>query len=70
MAIGNVVALFLFAGRNNVLLGVTDWSYGTYMLLHRVLGYWAVFLTVLYSCMLLEYYVKQGTYNDELLRLY
>lgn len=70
MAMGNVVALFLFAARNNVLLGVTDWSYGTYMLLHRVLGYWAVFLTVLHSCMLLAYYVKQGTYNDELVRLY
>lgn len=70
MAMGNAVALFLFAARNNVLLGVTDWSYGTYILLHRVLGYWAVFHTVLHSVMLLAFYVKQGTYSDELARLY
>lgn len=70
MAMGNAVALFLFSARNNVLLGVTDWSYGTYILLHRILGYWAVFLTILHSFMLLVCYVQQGTYADELARLY
>lgn len=70
MAMGNVVALFLFAARNNVLLSFTDWSYGTYILLHRVLGYWAVFHTVLHSFMLLAFYVQGGTYPEELVRLY
>lgn len=70
MAMGNVVALFLFAARNNILLYITDWSYGTYLLLHRWLGYWAVFHTALHSLMLLAYYVKSGTYESELARDY
>jgi hypothetical protein len=70
MAMGNVVALFLFAGRNNVLLHITDWSHATYLLLHRWLGYWAVFHTVVHSFMLLANYVIQGSYEAELARLY
>lgn len=70
MAMGNAVALFLFAARNNVLLWVTDWSYGTYLLLHRWLGYWAVFHAVLHSAMLLAYYKNYGDYEAELARDY
>jgi len=70
MAMGNVVALFLFAARNNVLLYITDWSYGTYLLLHRWLGYWAVFHAVVHSLMLMANYMVTGTYKDELARLY
>ncbi|SPO04648.1 related to FRE1 - ferric (and cupric) reductase [Cephalotrichum gorgonifer] len=70
MAMGNVVALFLFAARNNVLFYVSDWSYGTYILLHRWLGYWAVFHTILHSFMLMANYMVLGTYQVELARLY
>ncbi|KAI9148163.1 Ferric/cupric reductase transmembrane component B [Paramyrothecium foliicola] len=70
MAMGNVVALVLFAARNNVLFYVTDWSYSTYLLLHRWLGYWAIFHTILHSFMLMANYIIQGTYNDELIREY
>ncbi|KAK5659571.1 hypothetical protein OQA88_773 [Cercophora sp. LCS_1] len=70
MAMGNVVALFLFAARNNFLLWVTDWSYSTYLLLHRWLGYWAVFHTVLHSLMLWMYYRTYGNYEAELVRDY
>ncbi|KAK1981819.1 ferric reductase like transmembrane component-domain-containing protein [Colletotrichum cereale] len=70
MAMGNFVALFLFAARNNVLLYVTDWSYSTYLLLHRWLAYWAVFHTIIHSFMLLANYALQGTYQDELARKY
>ncbi|KAH6685400.1 ferric reductase like transmembrane component-domain-containing protein [Plectosphaerella plurivora] len=70
MAMGNVVALFLFAGRNNILLHFTDWSHATYLLLHRWLGYWAVFHTIVHSFMLLANYVIQGSYEAELKRLY
>ncbi|KAF6812266.1 ferric-chelate reductase [Colletotrichum sojae] len=70
MAMGNVVALFLFAARNSVLLGLTDWSYATYLLLHRWLAYWAVFHTIVHSFMLLANYVLQGSYEAELARLY
>ncbi|KAF4966680.1 hypothetical protein FSARC_5669 [Fusarium sarcochroum] len=70
MAMGNVVALFLFAARNSILLHVTDWSYSTYLLLHRWLGYWAIFHTIVHSAMLLANYVLQGTYQEELVREY
>jgi predicted ferric reductase len=70
MAMGNVVALFLFAARNNVLLWVTDWSYGTYLLLHRWLGYWAVIHTVIHSFMLWFNYRIYGDYEAELAREY
>ncbi|KAJ4257592.1 hypothetical protein NW762_008717 [Fusarium torreyae] len=70
MAMGNVVVLFLFAARNNILLYATDWSYSTYLLLHRWLGYWAIFHTIVHSAMLLASYVLQGTYQEELVREY
>ncbi|KAH0439150.1 ferric reductase transmembrane component 4 [Colletotrichum camelliae] len=70
MAMGNFVALFLFAARNNVLLYLTDWSYSTYLLLHRWLAYWAIFHTIVHSFMLLANYVLQGTYEAELARQY
>jgi len=70
MAMGNVVALFLFAARNNFLLWITDWSYSTYLLLHRWLGYWAVLHTVIHSFMLWFYYRNYGDYEAELARDY
>ncbi|CAG1973497.1 unnamed protein product [Fusarium graminearum] len=70
MAMGNVVVLFLFSTRNNILLYITDWSHSTYLLLHRWLGYWAIFHTILHSAMLLANYVIQGTYEEELVREY
>jgi len=70
MAMGNTAALFLFATRNNVLLWVTDWSYSTYLLLHRWLGYWVVLHTVLHSLMLALYYRMYGNYDAEFARPY
>ncbi|KAJ6442753.1 ferric-chelate reductase [Purpureocillium lavendulum] len=65
MAMGNVVVLILFAGRNNPLLALTGWNYDTYLLFHRVLGYLAIFHTVLHSLMLLSYYKVFGGYDGE-----
>ncbi|KAL3958541.1 hypothetical protein ACCO45_006703 [Purpureocillium lilacinum] len=65
MAMGNVVILTVFAGRNNPLLGLTGWNYDTYLLFHRVVGYLAIFHTVLHSVMLLAYYKVFGDYNTE-----
>jgi hypothetical protein len=70
MAMGNTVVLLLFSARNNVLFFFSDWSYSTYLILHRWLGYWAVFHTILHSLMLLAYYVTVGTYEAELAREY
>ncbi|OAL47017.1 ferric reductase-like protein transmembrane component 4 [Pyrenochaeta sp. DS3sAY3a] len=70
MALGNVIALILFSSRNNFLLYLTDWSYSTYLLLHRWLGYWAVLHTIIHSAMLWRYYDKSGGYAAEFARLY
>lgn len=70
LALGNMIVLFVFSARNNVLLWVTDWSHSTYLLLHRWLGYWTIIHTVLHSIMLLEYYKKYGDYAMELAKPY
>lgn len=70
LAMGNVVALFLFSTRNNILLYLTDWSYDTFLLLHRVFGYWVIFLSCLHSIMLLCYYKFFGNYEAQLARPY
>ncbi|KAF7557228.1 hypothetical protein G7Z17_g761 [Cylindrodendrum hubeiense] len=70
LALGNMVALFVFSSRNNVLLYLTDWSHGTFLLLHRWLGYWTILLTVLHSVMLLAYYMLFGDYSSEFKELY
>lgn len=70
LAMGNAVVLFLFASRNNPLMRITGWSHGTYLLLHRWLGYWTLFHTVLHSVMLLAYYKVYGNYAKEIVREY
>ncbi|KAL2268419.1 hypothetical protein VTJ83DRAFT_3265 [Remersonia thermophila] len=70
MAMGNIAAAFLFAARNNPLLLLADWTHATYLLLHRWLAYWAVFLAALHSVMLLDYYKRYGDYAAELARDY
>ncbi|PVH95329.1 hypothetical protein DM02DRAFT_691015, partial [Periconia macrospinosa] len=70
MAMGNAVAMFVFAARNSPLLYITGWSHGTYLLLHRWLGYWTLFHTVLHSVMLLAYYKIYGSYAKEIVREY
>jgi predicted ferric reductase len=70
MAMGNVAAAFLFAARNNPLLIVADWTHATYLLLHRWLAYWGIFLAALHSVMLLDYYKRYGNYAAELARDY
>lgn len=70
LAMGNLVALFVFSARNNILLWLTDWPYDTYVLLHRWLGYWTIFHTILHSIMLWVYYALDGTYAEEAAKKY
>ncbi|KAH7037548.1 uncharacterized protein B0I36DRAFT_403091 [Microdochium trichocladiopsis] len=75
MAMGNAVALYTFAMRNNPLAlvfggGGGSWSRSTYLLLHRWLGYWVILHTVLHSVLLLAYYKLFGAYEVELVRQY
>ncbi|EWC45685.1 hypothetical protein DRE_05246 [Drechslerella stenobrocha 248] len=70
LALGNMVAMFVFSSRNNVLLYITNWSHDTFLLLHRWLGYWTIIQTVLHSILLLLYYQRYGDYAAELTQLY
>lgn len=70
MAMGNVVALTVFAGRNNPLLNLTGINYDTYLLFHRILGYLAIFHTVLHSILYLAYYKVFDDYDAEVVKPY
>ncbi|TQV97566.1 ferric reductase like transmembrane component [Cordyceps javanica] len=70
MAMGNVVVLTVFAGRNSPLLALTGWNYDTYLLFHRMFGYLAIFHTVLHSILLLAYYNIFGGYQEESVKPY
>lgn len=70
LAMANLTAMLIFTARNSVLLYVTDWSHNTYLLLHRWLGYWVIFHSILHSILLLCCYVYYGDYKAELVRKY
>lgn len=60
----------LFAGRNNILLWLSNWSHGTYMLLHRWVARLFVLQVILHSVMELFLYIDRGSYEAELKKEY
>jgi predicted ferric reductase len=54
----------LFAGRNNLLLYVTGWSHGTYVILHRWIARLCVLEAILHSILELRLYVLRGTWKE------
>ncbi|KAH7022358.1 ferric reductase transmembrane component 4 [Ilyonectria destructans] len=46
LSFANIALLILYAGRNNVLLWLTDWSHATFLLVHR----WVAWLCTLQAC--------------------
>jgi hypothetical protein len=54
--------VFLFAGRNNVLLWLTNWSHSTYMLLHRWIARVFCLQALLHSIVSLHLYIQNGRY--------
>ncbi|KAL8733939.1 MAG: hypothetical protein Q9181_003390 [Wetmoreana brouardii] len=65
LSFANIPLLFLYAGRNNVLLWLTNWSHGTFLLLHRWLAWIATLQAVLHSAIYLQIYVHDGTHASE-----
>ncbi|KAF2672133.1 hypothetical protein BT63DRAFT_445999 [Microthyrium microscopicum] len=49
LALVNFMILALFAGRNNILLRITNWPHATYLLLHRWIAYCCIMEAVLHS---------------------
>ena len=65
LSFANIPLLFLYAGRNNILLRLTNWSHGTFLLLHRWVAWIATLQAVLHSTIYLEMYVDVGTHASD-----
>ena len=65
LSFANIPLLFLYSGRNNVLLWLTNWSHGTFLLLHRWVAWIATLQAVLHSAIYLRIYVHNGTHASE-----
>jgi hypothetical protein len=65
LAFALLPVLLLFAGRNNVLLWLTDWSHATYLLLHRWVARVFALQVVLHSLLALVLYKDTGAYPAE-----
>ncbi|KAK3300562.1 ferric reductase like transmembrane component-domain-containing protein [Chaetomium fimeti] len=62
--------VMLLAGRNNVLLWLTDWSHATYVLLHRWVARIFALQVLLHSIVALVLYKDTGAYPAEEKQLY
>jgi predicted ferric reductase len=58
--------LFLFATRNNLLLWLTNWSYSTFLLLHRWIGRIFLFQALLHSILFLALWIDLDHYKRDL----
>jgi hypothetical protein len=58
--------LFLFAGRNNLLLWLTNWSHSTFLVLHRWIARVFTLQAILHSILAVHVYRLDGTYDMNL----
>lgn len=65
IAFGLLPLTILFAGRNNVLLWLSNWSHATYLLLHRWIARIFGLLVILHSILALHLYKDTGAYPEE-----
>lgn len=65
LSFANLPLVFLYAGRNNLLLWVTGWSHPTFLLVHRWIAAIATLQAILHSIIYLDVYIKNGTHANE-----
>ena len=65
LSFANVPLLILYAGRNNVLLWLTNWSHGTFLLLHRWVAWICTLQAILHSLIYLHQYSSSGDHASE-----
>lgn len=65
VSFANIAVLILYAGRNNVLLWLTDWPYPTFLGLHKTVAWVATIEACLHSAMYLQEYQSAGTLYTE-----
>lgn len=65
LSFANIPLLFLYSGRNNVLLWLTNWSHSTFLLLHRWVAAICTIEACLHSAIYLQIYTANGTHSSE-----
>ena len=65
LSFANIPLVFLYAGRNSVLLWLSNWSHGTFLRLHRWVAWIATLQAVLHSAIYLKIYVHTGTHASK-----
>ncbi|KAJ6444494.1 EVI5-like protein [Purpureocillium lavendulum] len=70
LSFANLPLVFLYGGRNNPLLWLTNWSYATYLLAHRWIATIVALQVALHSAMWLQIMVKQNSYGEALAEPY
>ncbi|KIY01866.1 uncharacterized protein Z520_02004 [Fonsecaea multimorphosa CBS 102226] len=65
LSFANIPLLILYAGRNNVMLWLTNWSHDTFILLHRYVAVIATLQAIVHSLIYLYIYVVDGDHSSE-----
>ncbi|KAI2607205.1 ferric reductase like transmembrane component-domain-containing protein [Hypoxylon fragiforme] len=65
LSFANIPLLVLYAGRNNILLWITNWSHSTFLLLHRWIALICTVEACLHSAVYLQIYVALGQHSTE-----
>ncbi|KAH7362371.1 ferric reductase transmembrane component 4 [Plectosphaerella cucumerina] len=66
LSFANLPLLFLYAGRNNILLWITNWSHSTFLLLHRWIAFICMLEAVLHSAVYLDLHVRIYEDHEEI----
>lgn len=59
MALSSLPILWLFSGRNGILLWITGWHFATFNLFHKTIARMAVLLGILHEIGYTVYYVQR-----------
>ena len=65
LSLVNIAISVLYAGRNNVLISLTDWSHATFLLLHRWVASIATLQACIHSAIYLYNYMASGDHATE-----
>jgi hypothetical protein len=65
-----MLLLFLFGGRNYILLWMTNWSHPTFLLLHRWIAREFILQVLLHSVIAVVAYKRAGTYDIQVMMPY
>ncbi|OTB00399.1 hypothetical protein M426DRAFT_66005 [Hypoxylon sp. CI-4A] len=65
LSLANLALLVLYAGRNNILLSITNWSYSTFLLVHRWVAIICTIEACLHGSLYLHIYLGRGYFPIE-----